>query len=188
MPADCACIGIRSGLFDVKFDVVLSGINCGANIGTDIIFSGTCAGARQAVLNGIPGIAVSLDPIDWNKAHKEGFKYVALADFVVANLQELALLSSEKYPGTFVNINAASEDSYKGVKFANNLLKRRYNENIEILEKESGVFSHFKPSNSNEEYKGDTDYSAVREGYIAISCLYAEPVAAHVVDGISFKV
>ena len=189
MPADCTCIGLKSDLFGVKFDVVLSGINCGPNLGTDIVYSGTCAGARQAVLNGVPGIAVSLDPIDWKKAKEEGFKYVALADFVAANLETLASLSSEKYKGCFVNINAASENSYKGVKISNSLLVRDYKDDVEIIKNKAGFFSHLIPSDGYE--KGNdkiTDYKAVREGYIALSLVYAEPVAADVVDGISFKV
>ncbi|MDR0720099.1 MAG: hypothetical protein LBF78_10730, partial [Treponema sp.] len=59
LPADCvlaACLGGRP----CKPDVVISGINRGGNLGTDIIYSGTCAAARQASLLGIPGIALSL--------------------------------------------------------------------------------------------------------------------------------
>lgn len=189
MPADCTCIALKSDLFGVKFDVVLSGINCGPNIGTDIVFSGTCAGARQAVLNGVPGIAVSLDPVDWTKAREEGFKYVALADFVAHNLQELIKLEREKYPGTFININAASVNSYKGVRFSKKLLVRNYNENVKVIKNSLGVFSHFLPSEgSGIADTEDTDFSDVRNGYISINCIYAEPVAADVVDGISFKV
>lgn len=191
MPADCTCVALKTNLFDVKFDVVLSGINCGANLGTDIIYSGTCAGARQAVLEGVPGIAVSLAPLDWEDVRKNGYKYIALADFVTSNLETLISLSAEKYPGTYVNINAASADSYKGVKISNKLIERDYKDNLEIRKVASSVFSHFTPQNSSVNDKSTctyTDSSAVKEGYIAISCLYAEPVAADVVDGISFKV
>lgn len=189
MPADCTNIALKTNLFNVKFDVVLSGINCGANMGTDIVYSGTCAGAREAVLEGLPGIAVSLVPLDWEEARKNGFKYVALADFVASNLENLALLSSEKYPGTFVNINAASVDSYRGVKIANKIIVRKYKDNLEIIKNASGTFSHFNPSGSLEVNESEnTDCSAVSDGYIAISCVYAEPVTADIVDGITFKV
>ena len=93
MPADCTSVALKTNLFDVKFDVVLSGINCGANLGTDIIYSGTCAGARQAVLEGVPGIAVSLAPLDLEDVRKNGYKYIALADFVTSNLETLISLS-----------------------------------------------------------------------------------------------
>ncbi len=59
LPVDCVYLG-GNGLFPRVPDVVVSGINRGANLGSDVIFSGTVAGARQAALQGISGIAVSL--------------------------------------------------------------------------------------------------------------------------------
>ncbi|MBR1640548.1 MAG: 5'/3'-nucleotidase SurE [Treponema sp.] len=189
MPADCTSVGLTSDFFDFDFDVVLSGINCGANMGTDVIFSGTCAGARQAVLNKVPGIALSIDPIDWEKAHKEGFKYVALADFVTNNLESLISLCTEKYPGTFVNINAASLNAYKGVKLNKKLCIRDYPDKLTIIKSETGIFSHFNSQIDNPTpVEKETDLDAVQKGYISISCIYVEPVAADIVDCISFKV
>ena len=58
-PADCVKFGvIASGK---QFDLVVSGVNDGLNLGTDIIYSGTCAGAREGVIEGIPGVAISTD-------------------------------------------------------------------------------------------------------------------------------
>ena len=59
VPADC--VRLAAGALDVKFDIVFSGCNNGLNLGTDIIYSGTVAGAREAVIQGIPGIAISTD-------------------------------------------------------------------------------------------------------------------------------
>ena len=59
LPADCVFIA-KNGLLPDPPDVVISGINRGANLGSDVIFSGTVAGARQAALMGMHGIAVSL--------------------------------------------------------------------------------------------------------------------------------
>ena len=73
-PSDCVCVGLESNLFDFKFDVVVSGINQGANMGTDIIYSGTCGAARQAVLNGVPGIALSVDPLVWSEENLKNMK------------------------------------------------------------------------------------------------------------------
>ena len=74
-PSDCVCIGLKSNLFDFKFDVVISGINEGANMGTDIIYSGTCGAARQAVLDGVPAIALSVDPDEWTLECRKNMKY-----------------------------------------------------------------------------------------------------------------
>ena len=57
----CDCVRIATGVLDTKFDIVFSGVNNGLNLGTDIIYSGTCAGAREALIEGIPGVAISTD-------------------------------------------------------------------------------------------------------------------------------
>ncbi len=51
-PADCIVYSHRCSLFPIPFDVVISGINHGYNLSTDIIYSGTCAAARQAAFYG----------------------------------------------------------------------------------------------------------------------------------------
>jgi len=58
-PCDCVFFGMRE-LLDVKPDFVLSGINLGPNLGFDTIYSGTVAGAREGLMNGIASMAFSL--------------------------------------------------------------------------------------------------------------------------------
>ncbi len=59
-PADCVKLGI-SQLLEEKPDLVVSGINAGANVGPDIMYSGTVAAAREAAFMGFPALAVSYD-------------------------------------------------------------------------------------------------------------------------------
>ena len=59
-PADCVSIGIHSDIIP-EIDLVISGINHGPNLGDDIHFSGTVAGASTAFIFGKPAIAVSID-------------------------------------------------------------------------------------------------------------------------------
>ncbi len=58
-PTDCVHLALR-GLFDKKFDMVVSGINHGANLGDDVIYSGTVAAATEGRILGMPSLAVSL--------------------------------------------------------------------------------------------------------------------------------
>ena len=58
-PADCAILALES-LYDERFDLVVSGINHGANLGLDVLSSGTVGAAMQGSLRGIPAIAVSV--------------------------------------------------------------------------------------------------------------------------------
>ena len=70
LPADCVLVAIFH-LKDIKFDLVLSGINKGANLGSDVYYSGTVAAAREAAFRGIPAIASSLvlDNVKSGQAH-----------------------------------------------------------------------------------------------------------------------
>lgn len=65
-PTDCVIMGVRHVLADKKPDLVLSGVNLGANISDDVTYSGTIAGAIEGTLLGIPSIAMSLK-VDYEK-------------------------------------------------------------------------------------------------------------------------
>ncbi len=72
-PSDCVKLGIE-GILQEKPDLVISGINKGANLGTDVIYSGTVSAALEGVLMGIPALAVSL-------ASHEGWDFTCSAEF-----------------------------------------------------------------------------------------------------------
>jgi 5'-nucleotidase len=63
-PADCVYVGLFAGdrVLPRKPDLVVSGLNEGPNLGLDVYYSGTVAGAREAAMRGVPGLAVSADP------------------------------------------------------------------------------------------------------------------------------
>jgi 5'-nucleotidase len=60
-PADCVKLAITNLFPDFKPDIVISGINRGPNVGMNVLYSGTVGGALEAVINGFPAIALSLD-------------------------------------------------------------------------------------------------------------------------------
>jgi len=94
-PADCVKLGIREILED-RPDLVVSGINPGANVGININYSGTVAAAREAALNGIPAVAVSMQGCS-RQRHREASAFV----------EKLAvrLLRHPMPFGTFLNVN-----------------------------------------------------------------------------------
>ncbi|MEM8738108.1 MAG: 5'/3'-nucleotidase SurE [Planctomycetota bacterium] len=67
-PADCVKLGLHA-LIDQPVDLVISGMNCGANVGINVLYSGTVGAAREATFSGVPGIAVSLHIGDWKHDH-----------------------------------------------------------------------------------------------------------------------
>src|SRR3990167_3779485 len=72
-PADCIYLGINELFSGKKPDLVLSGINRGANLGQDIFYSGTASAAREAAFMGIPSVATSLSLDFHRRGKKEHF-------------------------------------------------------------------------------------------------------------------
>ncbi|MDR1802262.1 MAG: 5'/3'-nucleotidase SurE [Treponema sp.] len=95
-PGDCVIIGMKGGLPE-RPDLVLSGINRGENLGTDIIYSGTAAAARQASLHGVPALAISLAGRGGND-----FCWDMAASWSADHLEELLAYWRKE---TFVNVN-----------------------------------------------------------------------------------
>jgi 5'-nucleotidase len=167
VPADCTFTAIN-GILNEYPDVVISGINKGPNLGTDIIFSGTAAAARQASFYGIPGIAVSL------ASFEEPLDYSALADFVSKNIEKLVTLCEKDI---FLNINADSLSSYKGYKFTS-LSKRSYKDKVSVYNAPDGKLYSFFVGGGVESFGDeDSDEKAVSEGYVSISRVLSQPVS-----------
>lgn len=182
MPADCVICALTSPLFDVHFDAVVSGINAGPNMGTDVIYSGTCAAARQAVLMGVPGIAVSLESQFFDYV-QDGFNFRPLADFCANNLDTLISLCSGD---VFVSLNATSADSYKEAVFAS-ACRRDYGDKVLIDDNGDDCLSGICMSEGiTVSGESDSDYTIARSGKIAISLIYAEPVLKNVSKNVSF--
>ncbi len=107
-PSDCVALVIL-GILDHQPDLVVSGINQGANVGHDITYSGTIAAAMEAVISGIPALAVSLDSYQ-----SQDFAYAAR---FAARLVRL-VLERGLPPNTFLNVNvpAVPHNEIAGVK------------------------------------------------------------------------
>lgn len=115
-PADCVSIGLHSDIIP-EIDLVISGINHGPNLGDDIHFSGTVAGARTAYIFGKPAIAVSID------------SFHAASPFLVdtGNFINKYINSGIMNKKVYLNINYPNlpAGEIKGVKYTN-LSKRIY--------------------------------------------------------------
>src|SRR6266540_4770729 len=109
-PSDCVALAAL-GFFKEPVDLVLSGINIGANLGHDVTYSGTVTAAMEAVIAGVPGIAVSLETmesyigeIDYGPAARSASKIVrqvienGLAHEILLNVN-VPFLADEKLRG-----------------------------------------------------------------------------------------
>lgn len=186
-PADCVISALCHDFFyedgkPVKFDAVFSGINHGPNLGTDTIYSGTIAAARQAALYNLPGIAVSLESPEFDYA-VTNFNFEPIAEFCAKNLETLISLCKDDL---FVSINALSSDEYKEAVFTS-LCRRDYNDTIEIVES-SGDKCEGKCVGGKIATEGGfcSDYEAVRSGKISVSLIHANPESEKAGSGAEF--
>ena len=181
-PADCVIVALKSPFLPVKPDAVISGINHGANLGSDIIYSGTCAASREAVLDGVPSCAVSLE---YNDGKLEHFK--SLAEFVSENLEKLFSLSKTGDDSSFININALSLPSYKGAVLTDVLANRKYDDRLEIICKDDEFITRIEGGDLIHPYCQDSDTGLCKNGFVSVSVVRAEPYASKV-DDISFSI
>lgn len=94
-PADSVKLALGALVGDQPVDLVVSGINGGANLGLDIVYSGTASAAAEAVLQGIPAIAISLT----------GAPYDYEASARVAGLLVQQAIANPLPEGTYLNVN-----------------------------------------------------------------------------------
>jgi len=169
-PADCVIVA-RLGIMEGRPDLVISGINRGPNLGTDIIYSGTCGAARQAALVGIPAMAVSC------AQYAQPLDYRACAAFVANNLDRLVAAWKAD---SFININgpSSSDENLPGRWAIPG--RNRYYDNLKCFDGADGYkYCFLADGRSEREFDTASDHHAVTEGHIAVSLVNIHPEAAH---------
>ncbi|MCB9131201.1 MAG: 5'/3'-nucleotidase SurE [Anaerolineales bacterium] len=162
-PSDCVGLALLGAIPNLP-DLVVSGINQGGNLGHDITYSGTVAGAMEAVVGGIPSIAVSLDAREWSD-------FCAVTDVVVSLARRI--LADGLPTNTFLNVNAPPlpSDEVKGV-LVTRLGQRVYRDVLVEREDPQGRpyfwIGGEPPTGIVED---GTDYGAVARGYISVTPL-----------------
>ncbi|MDT7929194.1 5'/3'-nucleotidase SurE [Tepidimonas sp.] len=177
-PADCVHIAL-TGLLDYRPDLVVSGINNGANMGDDTIYSGTVGAAMEGYLFGVPGIAFSLTEKGW--AHLDGA--AALAAELVRTLQPAAeahrramadTSPDAAHPGPWllnVNIPSLPRAAIRGFKVAR-LGRRHAAEPVITQVNPRGETMYWigAAGPAKDDAEG-TDFHATRQGYVSITPL-----------------
>jgi 5'-nucleotidase len=170
-PVDCVRLASLGLIEDFSADLVVSGINHGANLGDDITYSGTVAAALEGVVLGLPAIAVSQQSgaraLDFR--FQGGFRFEAAAAFVarvVERIEEVPLP-----PGTLLNINVPAGD-VEGVEVTR-LGKRIYTDELK-LEHEEEHRRRYWVYGSDPGFHDEpgTDLAAVAAGRIAVTPLH----------------
>lgn len=167
-PADAVKLGVLWFFKDIKFDLIVSGINHGSNTAINIIYSGTVSGAAEGSILGIPSIAISLTSFEKND-------FTVPAKISAKLIVQLLKKGPDKIkPGTILNINipAVPESEIKGVKITKQG-KSYWEDSFEVRADPNGRDYYWltgrmvitDKSNSN-------DIIAVKENYISITPLH----------------
>ncbi len=171
-PVDCVRLA-RLGLIEgFEAELVVSGINHGSNLGDDITYSGTVAAALEAIVLGLPGIAVSQQSsaLELDFRSGTGFDFEIAASFtsrLVAELEDVPLPA-----GTLLNINVPGCEP-TGVEVAG-LGKRIYTDELALVDEASGGRRLYRiyGEASYERNETGTDLRAVEKGNIAVTPIH----------------
>jgi 5'-nucleotidase len=171
-PVDCvrlASLGLVEGF---QAELVVAGINHGANLGDDITYSGTVAAALEGIVLGIPAIAVSQQAERAGLAyHHDGkFEFGTVAAFAARIVEEL-----DDFPlpdATLVNINCPAGD-VKGAQVTS-LGKRRYNDELEFEEEDERGRKRYRiyGMEPGYEHQDGSDLTAVHDGFISVTPIH----------------
>ena len=116
-PADCINLGVQH-VMKGKPDLVVSGINRGANLGQDVYYSGTVSAAREACVMGIPALAVSLN-IDFKKAYTESkFNYSSAAKVALQVIKTMPKMDLPLHTLLNLNVPDLALKQIKGIRLA----------------------------------------------------------------------
>ncbi len=162
---DCVSVSLL-GIVPKGIEMVVSGINHGANLGTDLLYSGTAAAARQAVLMGVPAVALSIG------SYVPPFDFSTATAFLLRNLELIRSLSdSDHFPNiNFPNGPAAGEPA---ITFPS---RRIYSDELHTYTAfTKDVFCFIGGAFPASLMEEGSDCKALSEGRISISPIHVHP-------------
>ena len=170
-PSDCVHVAL-TGLLGHQPDLVLSGINNGANMGDDTLYSGTVAAAMEGFLFGVPAIAFSLEHKGW--AHLEAAARGARR-VVEAAIADPAFGAPGAAPW-LLNVNFPSRPDADALPWATTRLGRRHASEPVIAQKSprGETIYWIGPAGDAREAGAGTDFHAVAQGRVSITPLQVD--------------
>ncbi len=178
-PTDCVHVAI-TGLLDGEPDMVVSGINAGANMGDDVLYSGTVAAAMEGRFLGLPAMAVSLS---YGREGPSHYESAARAATIL-----MRRLVAEPLPAdTILNVNVPDLPWSEIRGFETTRLGHRHrSENVIPLEDPRGrTFFWIGPPGGEQDNGPGTDFNAVRNGYVSVTPIHVDLTRYQALDQIS---
>ncbi|MBU3158250.1 5'/3'-nucleotidase SurE [Clostridium frigoris] len=163
-PADCVKIAINK-LIEGKIDMVVSGINRGFNLGTDVLYSGTVSAAIEATIYKIPAMAVSVE----FDLHTEN--YDVAAKYAGQILLKAAQNKIQNDIVLNVNIPMLSEEDIKGIKVCK-IGSRLYNNKYIESVGENNETQYQIKGTAKDIHEEDSDTIYFKDGYVTVTPLH----------------
>ncbi len=176
-PTDCVHLGI-SGVLCEKPDIVISGINAGANLGDDVIYSGTVAAAVEGRYLKLPPIAVSM-----LGSHPDNYQAAAvIIQQLLADVKHLNLA-----PRTVLNINVPDRplEDIKGMQLVRLGHRVLADAPVESVDPRGAKRYWIAGAGAAADCGPGTDFYAVQEGYVAITPLNVDMTQYSGMDNLS---
>lgn len=173
-PTDCVHLAI-TGLLDSEPDMVVSGINAGANLGDDVIYSGTVAAAMEGRFLGLPAIAVSM--VSFQPEH-----YATAARVV---LEVLDRLKCEPVPAeTILNVNVPDlpYEALQGWQVTRLGHRHKSEPVVQTNDPRGRPIYWVGPAGSEQDAGAGTDFHAVRNGYVSVTPIHVDLTRYDVID------
>jgi 5'-nucleotidase len=164
-PTDCVHLAV-SGLFDFEHDIVVSGVNDGANLGDDTLYSGTVAAAVEGRFLGLPALAVSLCVEPGSPRNFSGAARLA-ADLVTR------LLRSPLQGPVILNLNVPDlpDDELRGIRVTRLGNRHRAEPVIPAQDPRGRKVYWVGSAGSSADAGPGTDFHAIAEGYASLTPL-----------------
>ena len=164
-PTDCVHLAI-TGLFDFEHDMVVSGVNDGANLGDDVLYSGTVAAAIEGRFLGLPTLAISLCTHPGSGAHFD--TGAAVAHRLIAEMLERPLDNS-----LILNVNVPDVplEALRGFRATRLGYRHRSEPVIPARDPRGRPVYWVGPAGAQQDAGPGTDFHAVAEGYVSITPL-----------------
>ena len=173
-PSDCVHLGVNCFL-DEEPDLVVSGINHGANLGDDVVYSGTVAAATEGRYMGLPALAVSL-------TSKRGEYFSTAAQVVVDTITKLAEHPLPTNQILNINVPDVPMAQLQGIQVTRQGRRHR----AETMVKDTDPFGReiywYGPVGQEQDAGPGTDFHAIANGYCSITPLSVDMTAYQSLD------
>ena len=174
-PSDCVHLAL-CGFLQEEVDLVVTGINFGPNLGDDVIYSGTVAGAIEGRFLGLPSIAISLASWDGNNFETAGKVAKQVVD---------AIHTSQLSHDTVLNVNVP-DINYKDIKgFQTTRLGKRHISEQSFKDKDNPNLLWIGENGKEADNGVGTDFHAINNNYVSVTPLQIDLTKYNEIDKVS---